>query len=340
MSIRLTRTRLIVAIAAVVALVPATALATDVFDDVEDTQFYAAATKWVQDNNITTGSPGGSKTFKPDDPATRGESVTFLNRYDTNVVQPAFADHLGKFADHLGEFADHLGESDAHAGRMEFDDHLGESDAHAGRMEFDDHLGESDAHAGRMEFDDHLGKSDAHAGRMEFDDHLGKFADHLGEFADHLGEFAARLGESDARLGRMEFQDIDLALTRGDTVEVGTVDGVTIKVTCVDVNPGSEVVDIRVFAESDADGWYMPEHSQTVLMMTDVGEFIRLGDVSYQSSTESAWVNSYAHVQTIRTPNGGYIGIDLFDTVVIIHPTVTDDDCLYMGVYKYFDPPT
>ena len=39
-------------------------------------------------------------------------------------------------------------------------------------------------------------------------------------------------------------------------------------------------------------------------------------------------------------PNGGYIGIDPFDTVVIIHPTVTDDDCLYMGVYKYFDPPT
>ena len=326
MSIRFTRTRLIVAIAAVVALVPATALATDVFDDVEDTEFYAAAIEWVQDNNITTGSPAGSKTFKPDDPVTRGESVTFLNRYDTNVVQPAFADHLGKFADHLGEFADHLGESDAH----------GESADHVGRMEFDDHLGESADHVGRMEFDDHLGESADHVGRMEFDDHLGESADHVGrmEFDDHLGEFAAHVGESD---GRMKFQAIDLALTRGDTVDVGTVDGVTIKVTCADL--GSDLVDIRVFAESVADGWYMPEHSVTVLSMADVGEFIPLGS-GYQSISESAWVDVNARVQTIRTPNGGYIGIDPFDTVVIIHPTVTDDDCLYMGVYKYFDPPT
>ena len=220
-----------------------------------------------KDNNITTGSPAGSKTFKPDDPVTRGESVTFLNRYDTNVVQPAFADHLGKFAAHLGESADHVG-------------------------------------------------------RMEFD--------------DHLGEFAAHLGESD---GRMKFQAIDLALTRGDTVDVGAVDGVTIKITCHDAGSG-DLVDIRVFAESAADGWYMPEHSETVLMMADVGEFIPLGS-GYQSGTESAWVDVNARVQTIRTPNGGYIGIDPFDTVVIIHPTVDDTvDCLYMGVYKYFDPPT
>ena len=86
MNIHLTKTRLVVAIAAIVALVPATALATDVFDDVDDNKFYAAATEWAKDNNITTGSPAGSKTFKPDDPVTRGETVTFLNRYDTNLA--------------------------------------------------------------------------------------------------------------------------------------------------------------------------------------------------------------------------------------------------------------
>ena len=69
-----------------------TALATHVFDDVADTAFYAAATSWAKDNNITTGSPAGSKTFKPQDPVTRGESVTFLKRYDDNVVQPALSD--------------------------------------------------------------------------------------------------------------------------------------------------------------------------------------------------------------------------------------------------------
>ncbi|RMH78398.1 MAG: hypothetical protein D6683_07640, partial [Actinomyces sp.] len=41
---------------------------------------------------ITTGSPAGSRTFKPEDPVTRGESVTFLKRYDDNIVQPGLAD--------------------------------------------------------------------------------------------------------------------------------------------------------------------------------------------------------------------------------------------------------
>ncbi|RMH78432.1 MAG: hypothetical protein D6683_07615, partial [Actinomyces sp.] len=45
---------------------------------------------------ITTGSPAGSRTFKPEDPVTRGESVTFLKRYDDNVVQPALADRYTK----------------------------------------------------------------------------------------------------------------------------------------------------------------------------------------------------------------------------------------------------
>ena len=69
MTITLTKAKLAIAVLAVVMLVPATA--------------------WAKDNDITTGSPAGSKTFKPDDNVTRGESVTFLKRYDDNIVQPA-----------------------------------------------------------------------------------------------------------------------------------------------------------------------------------------------------------------------------------------------------------
>jgi len=77
----------------IVALIaPATAFATHVFDDVPDDKFYAEATEWAKDNNITTGSPAGSATFKPEDPVTRGETVTFMKRYDDNIVQPALGD--------------------------------------------------------------------------------------------------------------------------------------------------------------------------------------------------------------------------------------------------------
>jgi hypothetical protein len=72
----------------VVALIaPATALATHVFDDVPDGAFYAGPVEWAADNGITTGK--SPTTFDPLAAVTRGESVTFLNRYDTKVVQPA-----------------------------------------------------------------------------------------------------------------------------------------------------------------------------------------------------------------------------------------------------------
>ena len=61
------------------------------FDDVPSGKFYEAPAEWAKANNITTGSPAGSRTFKPEDPVTRGESVTFLKRYDDNIVQPGLA---------------------------------------------------------------------------------------------------------------------------------------------------------------------------------------------------------------------------------------------------------
>ena len=97
MTITLTKSKLAIAVLAVVMLVPATAMAlhttghANFFDDVPDEKFYADAATWAKTNDITTGSPAGSKTFKPEDPVTRGETVTFLKRYNDNIVEPALA---------------------------------------------------------------------------------------------------------------------------------------------------------------------------------------------------------------------------------------------------------
>jgi len=61
--------------------------ATHVFDDVLDNRFYAVPVEWASANGITTGT--SPTTFDPDRGVTRGESVTFLKRYDDNIVQPA-----------------------------------------------------------------------------------------------------------------------------------------------------------------------------------------------------------------------------------------------------------
>ena len=80
MTITITKWRLAFAIVTVALLAPATALATHIFDDVEDGKFYADPVEWAFTNGITTGK--SPTIFAPDDGVTRGESVTFLKRYD------------------------------------------------------------------------------------------------------------------------------------------------------------------------------------------------------------------------------------------------------------------
>ncbi len=87
MTITLTKTKLAMAIVVAALLVPATAFANHVFDDVPDDKFYADPVEWAFDNNITTGKSPTS--FAPEDNVTRGESVTFLKRYNDNIVEPA-----------------------------------------------------------------------------------------------------------------------------------------------------------------------------------------------------------------------------------------------------------
>ena len=77
-------------VAVLISLVAAsTAGATHIFDDVPDDKFYAVPVEWAAANGITTGT--SPTTFEPDRGVTRGESVTFLKRYDDTIVQPALA---------------------------------------------------------------------------------------------------------------------------------------------------------------------------------------------------------------------------------------------------------
>ncbi len=87
MTVTLSKTKLAIAVFVVALLAPATALATHIFDDVDDSKFYAEPVEWAADNGITTGKTPTS--FAPDDGVTRGEAVTFLKRYNDNVVEPA-----------------------------------------------------------------------------------------------------------------------------------------------------------------------------------------------------------------------------------------------------------
>ncbi len=84
---KLGKQRLSAIVLAVALLVPGLAAATGSFTDVTPGRYYEAPINWARDNGITTGSPAGSDTFRPDNPVTRGESVTFLKRYHDNVVR-------------------------------------------------------------------------------------------------------------------------------------------------------------------------------------------------------------------------------------------------------------
>ena len=87
MTFTISKSKLAVAIVAAAMLIPSGAMAFHVFDDVPDDKFYADPVEWAFDNGITTGK--APSTFAPDDNVTRGETVTFLKRYEDNIVAPA-----------------------------------------------------------------------------------------------------------------------------------------------------------------------------------------------------------------------------------------------------------
>jgi hypothetical protein len=90
MTVHITKFKAALALIFVVLLVPATAIATHTFSDVEDGNYYTDAVEWAADNGITTGT--SATTFSPDDDVTRAQNVTFAHRYDQNVVQPALTE--------------------------------------------------------------------------------------------------------------------------------------------------------------------------------------------------------------------------------------------------------
>jgi len=89
MTFTLTKTRLAVAIAAVVLAAAGTALAANPFTDVPEGQWYTDAVDWAFENEITTGKT--ATEFDGTAGVTRYEAVTFQQRYETNVAVPARA---------------------------------------------------------------------------------------------------------------------------------------------------------------------------------------------------------------------------------------------------------
>jgi hypothetical protein len=91
-----------VSILAVVAvLLPVAALADQSWTDAPDGNFYSDALEWATVNGMTQGCDGGTN-FCPDRGATRAESITFAQRYDDLVVQPALDDIRAEIAANPG----------------------------------------------------------------------------------------------------------------------------------------------------------------------------------------------------------------------------------------------
>ena len=106
-SVTVRKLHLGVALIVVAVLAPASAaLAAHVFVDVPDSKFYAEPVQWALDNDITTGSPAGADTFRPEDAVTRGEVVTFLKRYHDNLALPAITANTTASADNAADIAE------------------------------------------------------------------------------------------------------------------------------------------------------------------------------------------------------------------------------------------
>lgn len=132
-TIKLTKTKLAVAVAAVTLLGTSVAYAANPFTDVEDGKWYSEAVQWAYDNEITTGKT--PTTFNGDDGVTRYEAVTFQQRYDENVAGPArdaLAADIDENADGISTNAADISENEAshdqEVGRLAFEQYTDEDD--------------------------------------------------------------------------------------------------------------------------------------------------------------------------------------------------------------------
>jgi hypothetical protein len=124
-TITFTKTKLALSLLVVALVIPATAFATHVFDDVPDDAFYADPVEWAFDISITTGKSATS--FAPLDNVTRGESVTFFKRYNDNVVE--VADASNSAATEAAQAAADTAQADADAAQVAADTNAADIDA-------------------------------------------------------------------------------------------------------------------------------------------------------------------------------------------------------------------
>jgi len=87
MNLRTHANKMIAAGLALAVAVPTVAMAAHPFTDVPDGEWYSEAVDWAYNNGITTGKT--PTTFDGWATTNRYEVVTFLDRYDDNVVGPA-----------------------------------------------------------------------------------------------------------------------------------------------------------------------------------------------------------------------------------------------------------
>ena len=78
------RAALMLAIA-VMLVVPATAVAQSLFNDVDDNSVHAPGIAFMKDSGVTVGCGSGT-TYCPDDPVTRAQMATFMHRLSGNAA--------------------------------------------------------------------------------------------------------------------------------------------------------------------------------------------------------------------------------------------------------------
>jgi len=86
---------------ALALLLPSLAVAVSPFVDVVPGKFYETPVNWALNNQITTGKD--ATHFDPGGQVTNCESVTFLKRYDDNIVQPAITGLTNTVGKSLGQ---------------------------------------------------------------------------------------------------------------------------------------------------------------------------------------------------------------------------------------------
>jgi len=164
-------------------------------------------------------------------------------------------------------------------------------------------------------------------------------AGQLNNIKNAVNDNDGRIMESEDRLGAMNFAPVFLNMELNTSMDIFTLDNVTLRAYCEDDGLGNTEFKIR--ASGSVDGWFVSGNMVVIEPLADPDIRRGVGEVAviFEAAvvTPSELTARAPNRAAIYTPGGNYLTLAAGDAIVVFYPQNTTYACVFRGMLQYAD---